>query len=530
MDSLESSNLVKHSFDEISNFKKMEIVQFYNYNPKKTISKKYKDIFLILSLLFLLILSILGLYYINKPSNKNNYYRIEKFQSQNEKKFEEKELNKKEDASKQIPTEKEIKKEEPPKKEGIGFLYPYLTRYMITTGEYFLKLNEYKIFFLTKFHLAKEPKFNNYITRINTNDDKAIEKAIKENNIKYLIINDVFKKNEIKQLKSLGVKLIGVFDDIYKSNNIKTSRNWKNIKLYDAFIQDSQNDYNYFKKNDVNRNIFIPNIYDTKKVKLSSLNNQNILLLGKFNDDKKGIISAINAMGSIIKEFPNARLNIISPDSQTIQINQLIKDLHLIKNIIFLPFSTEISSYCVDSSIFIYTTLIENCNTPILEAMDHGLPCIINSDISKDLLIKDAIINIDISKQGELGKNIIKLLKDSKYKNKMGMGSKLSLEKINEDALKIWEKLFTSLKRGEKDFQKLIIENNIFYNKKYKINHSTKDNKNDSSKKHKSDSHEKKEHHTKDNKIDSSNAHKSNSQKEKKNSAQENIKKHHHKK
>ena len=215
MDSLESSNLVKHSFDEISNFKKMEIVQFYNYNPKKTISKKYKDIFLILSLLFLLILSILGLYYINKPSNKNNYYRIERFQSQNEKKLEEKEQNKKEDASKQVDTKKEIKKEEPPKKEGIGFLYPYLTRYMITTGEYFLELNEYKIFFLTKFHLSKEPKFNNLITRINSNDDKAIEKAIKENNIKDLIINEAFKKNEIKQFKSLGVKLIGVFDDIY---------------------------------------------------------------------------------------------------------------------------------------------------------------------------------------------------------------------------------------------------------------------------------------------------------------------------
>ena len=109
---------------------------------------------------------------------------------------------------------------------------------MITTGEYFLKLNNYKIFFMTKFYLKKELQFNKIIKRINinSNDNKLLEKSIKENNIKYLIVNDGYNKEEIKYFQSLGVKLIGVFDEIYKTENPKKARNWNNIRLYDVFI------------------------------------------------------------------------------------------------------------------------------------------------------------------------------------------------------------------------------------------------------------------------------------------------------
>ena len=216
----------------------------------------------------------------------------------------------------------------------------------------------------------------------------------------------------------------------------------------------------------VTTNIFIPNIYDTTKTKLSSLNNHNIILLGKLNDMNNGVLNAITAMSSIVKEFPDTKLNIISQDSQTLKINQLIKKYELNKNIYFLPFDSKISYYCTSSSIFIYVSLIEECKTAIKEAMNHGLPCVISNDIADNLFFQEGIIKINITREKELANEIIKLLKDNKYKNKMGMRAKLSLDKINDDALATWDKVFTSLQSGYKDFQKLRNEIEWKYTKK----------------------------------------------------------------
>ena len=191
--------------------------------------------------------------------------------------------------------------------------------------------------------------------------------------------------------------------------------------------------------------------------------------MGKLNDKDNGVINAITAMSSIIKEFPDTKLNIISKDSQTLNINQLIRKYGLNKNIYFLPFDTKISYYCKDSSLFIYSSLIEECKTAIKEAMSHGLPCVISNDISKNLFFQEGIIKLNITREKELSNEIIKLLKDNKYKNKMGMGAKLSLDKINDDALTTWDKLFSSLQSGNEDFQKLRSETQLKYTKKKKL-------------------------------------------------------------
>lgn len=455
--------LEKDYDNEERGLKKMEVIQFYNYSPKKSYIKKYKRIIMFLSLLFLSVLIIIAvLNIIKKPDND---YTSVKYTKKNEKQL------------KEIPKKVLIQKEEPKpiitptiptiikKNPGIAFLYPTITQFMVTTGEYFLKLQQYSIIFLTKAPVDKELNYNKKITRINAYyDRKLIENAINSEKISYLIINEEISQTEIKWLQSLGIKIIGVFNDIYASKTFRTSRNYNNFALCNAFIQDSPNDYNTIKKLNINKNIFIPNIYDTTKTQLSSLNNHNIILLGRLNNN--AIITAINAMASIVKQVPDAKLNIISPDSQTLQINQLLKKLELNKNVFFVPFDTSISYYCKESSIFIYSSLIPESPMAINEAMDHGLPCIISIDIAKDLFFKDGLIQINMDKDKDLANEVTKLLKDSKYKNKVGMAAKLSLGKINDDALALWDKLFLSLKNGEKDFQQLRTDNENKYTSK----------------------------------------------------------------
>ena len=500
MEITEETNLEKDIDNEKGGLNKMEVIQFYSYAQKKP-ENQYKIVILVLSIVFLIIfLLICVLLYFNKPQSDKNY-QIVKYQfkatqkpiaitkesskkttiveTENTEKEEKKEKSEKTEEPKNKPKAEEPKIKSKPiipttkivKKPGIAFLYPILTEFMITSGETFLKLKKYSIFFLTKAPAEKEPTYDKNITRTNAYYDHGlIERIVKSENINYLIVNDVIKEKEIKWLKSLGIKLIGIFNDIFISSTIKTSRNLKSITLFDAFIQDSPNDYDDFKKLNINNNIFIPNIYDTTKTQLSSLNNHNIILLGKLNDENNGIISVIKAMSSIVKQIPDAKLNIISPDSQTLQISQLIRKSELTKNILFVPFDSKIAYYCKESSIFIYSSLIPDSPMALNEAMEHGLPCLVSLDIAKDLFFQDGIIKIDMTKEKDLITELTKLLNDTKYKNKVGMAAKVSLEKINEDAVNIWDKVFSSLTSGEKDFQKLRedIENKYTFKEKSK--------------------------------------------------------------
>jgi glycosyltransferase involved in cell wall biosynthesis len=482
MDTTEESNyekdLEKEQDNDYERLNKMEVIQFYSHVPKKS-SRRNKYIYIIVfALIFLILISSCAYYFL--------YYKkgltiFKKFKNKGPKKTGKtgpakgqpkatKESPKNVKANKKAPPQKpKAPQKIIPKKPGIAFLYPKLTEYIVTTGEYLVRLHKYSIFYLLQAPRQEETqlKFSKNITRINAYyDQKMIEKTVKNQNIKYLIVNDALSKKELIWLKGLGVKLIGVFNDVFISSDVKTSRNFNNMWRYDAFIQDCPYDFDTFTKNNITKNIFIPNIYDTTKTKLSSLNNHNILLLGKLNDKDNGVINAITAMSSIIKEFPDTKLNIISKDSQTLNINQLIRKYGLNKNIYFLPFDTKISYYCKDSSLFIYSSLIEECKTAIKEAMSHGLPCVISNDISKNLFFQEGIIKLNITREKELSNEIIKLLKDNKYKNKMGMGAKLSLDKINDDALATWDKLFSSLQSGNEDFQKLRSETQLKYTKK----------------------------------------------------------------
>lgn len=476
MESNEEVSCEKEQDNEMNSLKKMEIIQFYNYNPnyiyKNSRKNKCLISFFVIALLIIIIF-ICTFFFIYGAENNNfqiatyqnkletkNKIEQNKFASvKNEAIFQPKGANVQTKEVKPQPTPVTDVPKIIPKKPGIAFVYPEITEFMITTGEYLLKLNKYSIFFITKINATNKIIYSKNITRINSYfEHPLIEKEVKNENIQYLIINDFYSKKELSWISTLGVKIIGVFDDIYTIKTEKYNRYLQNIFLYNAFIQDSLQDYTTFKNIKSDKNILIPNIYDSRKTKLSSLNNHNIIILGKLNHNKNGIVSAITAMASIVKEFPDIKLNIISPDGPTLTINQLIKKFGLNKNIVFLSFDTKISNYFIDSSIFIYASLIEECSTAIKEAMNHGLPCIVSTDIANNLLSQDGIIKVNITKEKDLANEIIKLLKDNKYKNKIGMGARSSLEKINDDAVNLWDRLLISLKTGEKDFQKLRTE------------------------------------------------------------------------
>ena len=352
------------------------------------------------------------------------------------------------------------------KKISVGFFYPTLfgngiARFMIVTGEYFIKKG-YDVYFFTKQPYRKDFKYNKKIKRFYSfNNFTLVRETCKSIKLDFLIINNVFDPGIIKFFKFPGIKIIGIFHGIFMSgmfnNSTKSYRNWKNTELFDAYIHLGIDDYYFFKNLGFKRNIFIPNLYtfDPSKSRNSNLTNNNIMMLGRLNDINKGLIYAIQAMNIIVKEVPDAKLNLISSDGRMEKFKNLTKELNLTNNIFFFPYTSNISEYFLNSSIFFFTSLTEAFPMALNEAKAHSLPCV-TFDISYSVPFQNGVIKVKMFDYKALATEAIKLLKDYNYRKKMGKWAKLSLNKFNnEDTTNTWDRLFKSLKKGEDEFKNL---------------------------------------------------------------------------
>ena len=373
------------------------------------------------------------------------------------------------------------------KKLNIGFSYSSLSgngiaRFMIVTGEYFLKTGKYNVFFITKPKSNRELTFNKDIKRIYAfNNQTLIKKVIQEEKLDILILNNVFSASSINWYKSLGVKTIGIYHGVYMSamfNNVTDFyRNWRHTENYDAFIHISADDYYYYKHLGFKKNIFVPNLYtfEPSESPSSNLTNHNIMMLGRLNDKKKGLIYAIKAMYLIVKEIPDARLNLVSSDYKTQELIKIINKLNLTNNVFYIPFTPNIQELFLNTSIFFFPSLTEAFPMALNEAKAYGLPCV-TFDVSYSLPFQSGVVKVDTFDYKGLARETIKLLKDYDYRIKKGKEAKLSLDRFsNEGTTKLWGRLFNALLKGEKEFQKLRKEiERKYYNEKIAEEHMEK--------------------------------------------------------
>ena len=351
------------------------------------------------------------------------------------------------------------------KKLNIGFLYPSLSgngisRFMQVTSDNFIRSGNYNVIFITKKKQKNELNFNPQIKRYFCFTNMTeIKNVIRQENIEFLIVNNYFAPN-IVNIKSTGTKIIGVYHGVFFSsmfNNLTSLfHDWKNLKLYDTFVHISIDDYYFMNKLGFQNNIFFPNMYtfDQEKTPQAKLKSHNIMMLGRLNDKKKGVIYAVKAMEIIVKEIPDAKLNLISSDSKDEKMEQTIKKLNLNNNIKYIPFTKNIEKYFLDSSVFFFPSLTEAFPMALNEAKAYGVPCV-GFNIDYSVPYRNGIIKVEMFDYKGLANEIIKLLKNYDYRIKMGKEAKESLSMFNnERTTKMWGKLFNTLNTDEKNFQR----------------------------------------------------------------------------
>jgi len=123
-----------------------------------------------------------------------------------------------------------------------------------------------------------------------------------------------------------------------------------------------------------NKITVIPNFVNFKKIKFEFKKNNDVLACGRLVK-QKGFDHLIKSFKFVVNNIPKARMIILGDGSERKNLEYLIKNLHLNRNIKLIKFRNPIQYY-QKTKIFVSSSLYEGFGNVIIEAMAYGLPMI----------------------------------------------------------------------------------------------------------------------------------------------------------
>ena len=336
-------------------------------------------------------------------------------------------------------------------------------RFIAVTANNLIKTGKYDICFITeKPPSPGEFEYDSRIKRfVSNNNYTIIQNITKNENIDIVVLQNVLSENVARFYQRLGQKVICMFHGVFLStiihNIIEHYKLWNQFDSCDSFIFIAADDYYIYKNLGFKNEIFMPNLYtfEPSEIKSSNLTNKNIVILGRLNDEIKGIIYAIQSMYYIIKEVPDAIMNLYSSDSRIQFLRNLTRDLNLTKNVIFKSSVSNVSKAFYENSIHMFTSLSEAFPMAMNEGKAHGLP-IVGFEVPYSLPYQQGFIGVEMFDVKGLARETVKLLKDYNYRKKMGEIAKKSLDVFkNNETVELWGKLCDSLMSEDRnDYRK----------------------------------------------------------------------------
>ena len=325
--------------------------------------------------------------------------------------------------------------------------------------------------------------FELYLFTINNKEENEY---IIPKNIKRIIIKNYEINILIKQVKKNKIDILIYQFPLYKQ--IEKLNKLKNIKIifyiHQCFLYWFYKDYTLFKylyktyqnlkyiislvpfENDYLfrkwgiKSILMDNFitYQYNFVIPSDLSSKTILMLGRANDLLKRFDLGIKAMKYIIKEIPKCYMKIISEIKDLDNLNILIKDLNLKKNINFVGYSTLPEIYYKNSSLHIFPSISECFPMVLCETKIYGIPNILLG-IDYVTIAKGGTIIIYNDSPMSIAKEAITILKNKEYRKQLGKEAKKSMKKFrNNNLLNKWTKLILSIYNGDSYYKNMLEE------------------------------------------------------------------------
>lgn len=222
------------------------------------------------------------------------------------------------------------------------------------------------------------------------------------------------------------------------------------LRLMDGIVTLGKADQYFWKQ--FNPRTFLvvnPISFEINEEESASLNNKNIIWVGRISDEKRPF-DAIDIIAKVIQEVPDAKLYIIgNSENKTNYIQDLskyAKKLNVEKAIVFCGFQKEVKNFYLNSSVFLMTSNYEGFSLTLFEAKLVGLPCVMYELPYLMLAEKNqGIIPIKMGDVYSAADAIIRLLTNLEYSKKLGADAKRHAEQLRSfDYKKVWKEIFDS--------------------------------------------------------------------------------------
>lgn len=166
----------------------------------------------------------------------------------------------------------------------------------------------------------------------------------------------------------------------------------------------------------------------------------------------KGLDRLLQIWSETTKNFPNWTLDIYGKWEENKSFLKLASDLQIADKVNFLPLIKTIENAYQQSSLFLLTSRYEAFPMVLIEAMNHGLPCIaFDCPVGPAAIIENEVNGflVEDGNQDLFAQKLALLMQNSDLRSKMGANAQESIKKYKvEIVMQKWEKFFLDFKRG----------------------------------------------------------------------------------
>ena len=186
-----------------------------------------------------------------------------------------------------------------------------------------------------------------------------------------------------------------------------------------------------------------PSTFDFNLVIPSDLSQKNIIMIGRGDYHAKRFELGIKAMKFILQEIPECIMNIISFPYKNLEDS--INYLNLKASIKISGFQKNPESYLKNSSLHIFPSLSEAYPMTLGEVKIFGIPSIL-CGLDYTILSEGGTVIIYDDNPETIAKEAIRILKDDKYRKRLGKEARESMKKYkNEYIVKKWKKVLLNV-------------------------------------------------------------------------------------
>ncbi|MBE6121076.1 MAG: glycosyltransferase family 4 protein, partial [Erysipelotrichaceae bacterium] len=162
-----------------------------------------------------------------------------------------------------------------------------------------------------------------------------------------------------------------------------------------------------------------------------------ICTAGRLHEDKD-FITLIKAMKVVLERVPEAELNIYGDGPLRGDLEKLVQDLGIDKNVHFRGFIKDLTEEMQKNSVFVFSSRSEGMPNALIEAMSLGLPCVsTDCEFGPSDLIRDGINGflVPIGDSQKIAEQVTKLLMDDLLRIKIGLQAKEILITNSEEII-----------------------------------------------------------------------------------------------